>query len=312
MPRQNALAIIHPSSDVILSDALNGLQQQLYEAAERDMAETISQSPAPIHLTQLEHMAIIEIEALKLVSGLDLAAILLRGRILSKIREQNFLNVHPEHYSTLAEMANCQGISSTELSNVETCCSVIFPYMEENGLNVSRIWHDIGKAKFFELVPVLSAVITGTMPGRGATRDAVEAILNGSTEALGNASTEDVRAHAVDRLIEIGSTLPTREMRRQLRPDGTADIPAVFIRSGDATYAVLSMDADQVISKPNQNLLRQISGNYELRANFWSEGTFTRILAWRAIPEILADELRSMENGWVNRKLLNSSLRRRK
>jgi len=114
-PMDNSLVIIAPSSDTNLALALNGIQATIYQAAERNLDAALAGSPSPTRLTMLERSAIIEIEALKLTNGIDLAALLIRGRILRKIREQNLLNVHPEHFSTLAEMASAQGISSAEL-----------------------------------------------------------------------------------------------------------------------------------------------------------------------------------------------------
>ena len=241
---------IAPSSETGLAATLNSLQESIYAAAERNLRASLVGSPANYTPTTLERAAIIEIEALKLTNGIDLAALLIRGRILKKIREQNLMNVHPEHYTTLAEMASAQGISSAEMSNTDTLCNVIFPYLEENGISVAEMWHEVGKAKFFELVPVLSAVITGQLPGRGATREAVLAVLNdqgGEVSGDGNSvSVSDaVRGNAVSRLLQIGSTLPVREMRRQLRPEGTADIPMVIVRDGDMYYGVMAMDEDQ-------------------------------------------------------------------
>jgi hypothetical protein len=248
----NALQTISPSSETGLATTLNGLEEAVYAAANRNLDAALASSPADTGLTQLERTAIVEVEALKLTNGIDLTALLLRGRILAKIRNQNLLNVHPEHYVSLADMANANalGISSTELSNTDALCNIIFPYLENNGFSVTEVWHDIGKSKFFELVPILSAVITGEMPGRGETREAVLNILQGHGGEVsddGNVEvTEAVRNNAVADLIEMGS-LPVREMRRQLRPRGTADIPAVILQQGDMYYAAMQMTEDQLV-----------------------------------------------------------------
>src|SRR5512141_2736311 len=129
-----ALQTSSPSSETGLSRTLNGLEEAVYAAANRNLEAVIATSPADTGMTMLERAAIVEVEALKLTNGIDLTALLLRGRILAKIRTQNLLNVHPEHYVSLADMAsaNALGISSTELSNTDALCNVIFPYLVSN------------------------------------------------------------------------------------------------------------------------------------------------------------------------------------
>jgi len=247
---QTALQIA-PSSEAGLSIALNSMQDAIYAAAERNLDAALSFSPAEAGLTQLERTAIIEIEALKLTNGIDLSALLIRGRILKRIRENNLMNVHPEHYTTLAEMAKAQGISSAELSYTDTLCNVIFPFLEANNISVAETWHEIGKSKFCEIAPIMASVITGQLPGRGATRDAVLSVLSeeAGEEVTAEGNTinieEAIRTNAVSNLVQIGGEMPVREMRRRLRPNGTADIPTIIIHQGAMYYGLVAMDEDQ-------------------------------------------------------------------
>ena len=57
-------------------------------------------------------------EKLRLVNGMDLAAIMLRGKILKDIEDQALHTVHPNHYDTLTALAEEQGISISELSDI--------------------------------------------------------------------------------------------------------------------------------------------------------------------------------------------------
>jgi hypothetical protein len=253
----NTAITIAPSSEAGLAANLNSIETNIYQAARRNLQQSIDEAAAQgqmISLTNLEQEAIVQVEALKLVGGLDLAALLTRGRILARIREQNLLNIHPEHYTTLAQMAAAQGISSTELSNTETLTSIVFPYLEANGISVTETWHNIGKSKFFELVPVMSAIISGHVPARGTTHDAVEALQTQARQALHidgrRTPTEEevgqIRAHAVSHLIELGSTIPVMELRRHIRPDGTTDLPTVIIHDGNDYLILQRADEDQI------------------------------------------------------------------
>jgi hypothetical protein len=241
------------SSEAGLATALSSLEASIYAAAARNLEAAIAASPVPVELTVLERTSVLEVEALKLTNSIDYAALRIRGRIIHRLREQNLATVHPEHYARVEDAARDVGISSTEVSYIEQLCGTIFPWMEANGMNVSEVWHDVGKAKFFDMAPILAAVISGTLPGRGSTREAVLDILNeqsfdaeapvvdGNTISISDA----VRNNAVNRLIEIGSTLPSREARRTLRPSATPDITTILIRQGEMYYGLMEMDEDQ-------------------------------------------------------------------
>jgi hypothetical protein len=258
MTRSNAITVA-PSTETGLATNLLGLESSIYAAAKRNLDTALEEQDGNMPTT-LERTAIIEVEALKLVGGLDLAAILLRGKILAKIRTQNLLNIHPGHYDTQAQMAVDQGISAAELSYIQTLYDIVFPWLEENGMSVATIWHEIGKSKFFELTPIMSAVISGEMPGRGTTLDAVMALTADATTALtvdGVAPTEDdVRSRVMNRLIEIGSTLPVMEVRRAVRPTHTPDINATIVHQGEQFYLVAQMTEDQRV------MFRRLSGTH--------------------------------------------------
>jgi hypothetical protein len=201
--------------------------------------------------TALERQAMVTIEALKLVNGLDLAAVLERGRLLREIEAGGLVGVHPGGYRTLEEMARDQGISISELSDTRTLCDVIFPWIEEHlDTPVAQVWDQIGKSGFRELVPVLRSLITGDETGSTSTRQAVERVLSDTTaSATANGeelTPEETTERAIRHVVEVGISNPVREIRRQLRPDHTRDIATLFIQNEQSTYAVMRLNEDQM------------------------------------------------------------------
>ena len=243
-------AIIVPSSERGLATALTGLEGQLRNAAQRNIdAATEGQG-----YTQLEKQAMVTIEALRLTNGIDLAAVLLRGSFIRQIRELNLARVHPGNYATLEAMAVDQNISVSELSDTIVLCDVIFPYIEDSlDLRISDVWDQIGKSGFRELAPVLKALITGTVPPHGSVAAAVTQALENAAAGLaisdpdGFHSPADIASQAVADIVELGRTVPVREIRRHLRPNGTADISTIFIRNGEEgdIYSVMRMNQEQ-------------------------------------------------------------------
>lgn len=246
----NALATYAPSANTSLATALNGLEGQLRHAAEQNI-----RAMAGDGFTQAELRAMTAIEELKLVNGLDLAAVLMRGKLIRQIEEEALWTIHPEQYQTFDAMARGQGISPSELSNVRDLCFTIFPYFE-NVLNVSvaQVWENIGKSNMRELVPVLKGIITGEPSNSASVNRSVDLILDemvtnartaGQTVDMEN--TDDarrMRQEAVEHLLEVGQ-LTNTEVRRRIRPERTASIEPTIIPRGDRRLIVMEVDDDQ-------------------------------------------------------------------
>jgi hypothetical protein len=245
----NGVSIINyaPAKNRELSRSLVSLEESIRAAAVANLQEVLDQDNG---YSETEREAMITIESLKQVNGLDLAAVLMRGKFLKVIEERNMIANHPGGYSTLQEMANDQGISITELSQTRDLCFTIFPYVEEHlGLPIANLWEGLGKSNFKELIPVLKQIITNDQSGTQSVQNAVNRILD-DVAATAQAAGQDLddgglRRQAVEQLIEAGVHLNNRELRNRIRPERTPNIQASIIGSNGTRILVASLTEDQ-------------------------------------------------------------------
>ena len=266
MSTQNPNAITLPATadNQSFSLALQDLTGRLMQAAAENIDAAIEGSDA---YTELERRSMIAIEALRLTNGMDLATILTRGQIISQIETEGLVSVHPNQYTDLSHMAREQGISVSELSDTKALCETIFPFIvEELGLSLAETWAQVGKSAFRELTPALRSIITGEQATHQSVRTAVATLLDQAAaqliangdytaeeiqDALGGqggeentAARETVRRTAVESLLHAGATLPSRELRRTIRPSRTPNLNAVTLNvAEDQWFAVLKVES---------------------------------------------------------------------
>jgi hypothetical protein len=241
--------IIAPTTNADMAAVLGGMHDGLMRAAHRAAAVLTDGQ----QYTVIEKKAIEAVEALRLLNGWDLAALLERGRILKEIEDKGYASVFPGDFQNTEQIAKSVGISSAEVSDTRALCEIIFPWIEANtGKSVSEWWEEVGKSKFREMVPVLKVLITGEgTSGRDSVAQSVTQLLDNvqasaTAAGEGELETEELHARAVAQVLEFGS-LPVREMRQQIRPVRTANIPAVRINRGEDAYVVLKADSQQLV-----------------------------------------------------------------
>jgi hypothetical protein len=239
----NQIVTYQPSSNTALSVSLMGIRTALHNAALVNVAQ------AGDGFTEAEKVAMTTIEELKLVNGMDLAAMLLRYELICTIRNQSLWSVHPGQYQSFEDMARQQGISISELSNIMDLCGTIFPFLEtELGISVAVIWDRIGKSNFRELVPILKSIITGEASDTQSTRGSVEQIMNdvaATAAAAGQTLTEEEeRNQAINNILEVG-TLTNREMRQRIRHDRTASIQSTIVNSNGRRILLAELNEEQ-------------------------------------------------------------------
>jgi hypothetical protein len=256
---------IQLSQNAGLSTSLGGIEDAIMRAAHENVAAML---PEGHDYGALEVQSIEIIEALKLTHGLDMTAVILRGRLIHKFEEGGFAGVYPGESTDLVTIARLNGISLTDLSNTRTLYDVIFPWIEENlpGTSVAEMWAKIGKSGFVELLPVLRALITGEQTGSATVRGSVDQLLNDaflSVNASGDPLPADeaemttlLRTTAINRLLDLGAELPVREVRHIIRPVHTPNIATIIISNGDRKYAVMKLDEDQDL------MLHRLLGNH--------------------------------------------------
>ena len=147
-----------PAANAELAGSLVGMRQRIEDAARSNVLAATDGGD----FSETEMLAMVTIESLKQVGGLELTAVLLRAYYLRAIQEGNMIANHPGGYGGLAEMAKDNGLSVAELSQTIDLVNIIFRYVQEHlGISVADLWTQVGKANLRELVPVLKVIITG-------------------------------------------------------------------------------------------------------------------------------------------------------
>lgn len=229
-----------PSSSMQLSSALLGIENALEAAARYNVEQ------AGDDFLDAEKEAMTVIEELRLINGMDLAAVLLRGKLLRRIEETSMWSYHPARYGSLEEMANDQGISVSNLSNIRDLTFVIFPWMASKGMSIPEKWEQIGISKFRELIPVLKVMITGQPSATQSVQGSVDAILNDTAATLRAAnpnreiSEEEIRDTAIDDLLTAGELLRSRELRARIRPTRTPNINMDTYMTNEGTRIIIA------------------------------------------------------------------------
>jgi hypothetical protein len=242
----NTIVPYRASTSMTVSSALDTLEARLFEAAQANVAQ------AGEGFTQLELHSMTIIEELKLINSMDLAAVMLRGRLIDQIEREGLWAAHPGQYGTLEEMARDQGITISELSNIRDLTRTIFPYMEGTlGIPVAQVWEQIGKSNFRELVSVLKYLISGETPGRGATADTLAHLLEdtAATAAAADLPADDasIRRMAVANLLEDGAAMTNRQLRNSLRPERTDALEPAVINAGGLKLVLMEVTDDQYL-----------------------------------------------------------------
>jgi len=220
---QTALETYQPSNNEIMNHALTGLEASLLNAATMNANAVLDSG-----YTEAERQAFILVEELKLINGVDLAAVLMRGKLIRQIEEGAIWTIHPGQYSSREELIRDQGISFSEYSNIKDLTMTIFPWMEEHGLSIAETWEQIGKSNFREMVPVLRTLITGEPSSARTINQAAERLMDdvvATANASGQQLTEEqIRTTAVTNLLEAGGRMNNRQLRETIRPERTPSI----------------------------------------------------------------------------------------
>jgi hypothetical protein len=261
--QQNHTLAIQTADSAYLSMALNNMTNTLWDAAERSITEAIGDGEG---YTALERRAMIAAEALRLTHGFDLTAIITRGQIIRQIEEEGLTSVHPNGFADLTALAREQGISVSELSDTRALCDVIFPYITNVlGRSIAEVWAEIGKSSMRELVPALRSIITGEDASHNTVREAVTTLLNNAAAELmaggiqqDELTVDEVRRNAVEFLLTQGATLPTRELRRTVRPTRTPPVDAATLITGEAEWHVVI----QITSQDQYDMIMRQLGSH--------------------------------------------------
>lgn len=253
MPTNTAITNYQPSENAALSRTLWNLEEQLGNAARQNVMTALNSPGSSAEaFSDLQIEAMVRTEQLRLVNGMDLAAILLRGKILKDIDDRALYSVHPNQYNDLVHLAQDQGISVSELSDIRTMTWIIFPWIEENlQVPIAQIWETVGKAKFRMMCPILKALITGEAPDADSARRNYERILDSMAIELhtqGEEVTDEaIRDRAARHLIQRAGEETTRELDRTIRDgDVTPALSPILVAVDGHCYMLTEVNEDQL------------------------------------------------------------------
>ena len=199
--------------------ALVSVKDNILAAAEANVAAAVEQFGG--QFTEQEKRAMLVVDELKQVNGMDLMAILLRGEYITQIEQEGLVGLHPGGFGDMQTLARAQGVSPSEMSDTKAMYQTIFPYLQRLGFSVALVWDDIGVSNFREMTAVLKAVITGETPNRRTTRESLRVILNHVIDENGPALTttdDELKETTVRWLIGQATELNNDRLRDLLRP----------------------------------------------------------------------------------------------
>ena len=235
-----------PSTNAQLSRGIMGLEAQVYAAAQAELDLVTADS----NFTTIEKQSMLEGEALRMTNGLELGTIIMRGRIIRKIVDGGLARQHPNQYSSYREMAADCGLSHSEISKTENLVNVVFPGLEELGFSIPRLWEEIGKTNFMELIPYFRLLMTGEQSASQAVNETVERMVNdahATAQSAGGAITDrEATRYVIGELVDNGVHLTNNELRRRVRPDHTPLIETTYIQSNGRTIVIAEVDHDQM------------------------------------------------------------------
>ncbi|HZW02482.1 MAG TPA: hypothetical protein VFF68_01045, partial [Anaerolineaceae bacterium] len=106
---ETAVAIYQPTADLALSSSIMALNFAFEERAR----ELVISATNGLGYTNAEITAMTKLEQLKLINGMDLAAIYMRHAVIRQIREGSLFSMHPENFNSDKAMAQAAGISGS-------------------------------------------------------------------------------------------------------------------------------------------------------------------------------------------------------
>ncbi len=275
---------ISPATSTPLAQAFMSLENDLRSAAEQALVVAIGEDN---DYTVVERQAMVTIETLRLVNGLDLSALILREKIITEIEHGNYVTIHPEGYRSLKDMAAKQGLSAAQLSKTLNLVRVIFPYLREHlDMNIALAFESVGISKFTEMLPYLRQLITGEESSSPQVRNTVSNMLDdtvATAHAAGNEidEAEQIRL-TIDTLMTDGVLLNARQLRTRLRPERTDPVQVTVINGPQGGRMIIS----QVSEDQWTMLERKMGGSAEYMNVNLSDNVQERSEALTSIVEI--------------------------
>lgn len=296
MTEENAIVQIAESSALTITETMDTLWASLQKSAAHNIQGAAAEQGGDLEaFSAIELRALLYTEMLNLSKGLGYAELMVQGRIIGAMENESLHSVHPGGYTTLDELAQDQGISISELSQVRDLTQTIFPWVQDKlNQDSSYLWNEIGKSKLRELVPIMKRAITGVV-ARGTVETSYNAVVADilATQLSADPSAtayegEELQKIVVEQLIEHGATMTNANLRQTIRPDRTPSLEPVIVRrftNGQAEsqlYMISQLTDDQMTM-----LERRLHGHWDpVRTTASTKGDVESI---RMVRQLLGD-----------------------
>lgn len=248
----NELALVgYNDGDLTLGapmlEAVVGMDAAVRVTAELEVTNFIDETGERFTATEIEAMTVVQ--ELSGIAIVDLAVVLMKAERVKRIQSENIVTRHPGDYASLAELAQDNGLSNSELSNILDLVDTIFPYLRELGYSIGVLWRSLGKSKFREMTPILKVLISGEAAAHGTVNASVEHVLD-SVAASAIASGDEMdaagmRVEAVRWLVDQTELLTIPQMRREVRPVTTPIIHCSAINVGEDRIVMMRVSDEQ-------------------------------------------------------------------
>ena len=296
MTDENAIVQIAESNALTITETMDTLWASLQKSAAHNIqGAAVDQGGDLEAFSAIELRALLYTEMLNLSKGLGYAELMVQGRIVGTMENESLHSVHPGGYTTLDELAQDQGISVSELSQVRDLTQTIFPWVQDKlNQDSSYLWNEIGKSKLRELVPIMKRAITGEV-ARGTVETSYNAVVADvlatqlASDPLATPyAGEALQMIVVEQLIEHGATMTNANLRQTIRPDRTPSLEPVLVRrftNGQAEsqlYMISQLTDDQMTM-----LERRLHGHWDpVRTTASTKGDVESI---RMVRQLLGD-----------------------
>jgi hypothetical protein len=272
MSDENALVQIADANVSTLDETMDNLWESLQKTAAANIQGEASGEGVDLQaFTAVELRALLFTEMLNLSKGLGFAELVVQGRILDTMERESLHSVHPGGYTTLDELAQDQGISISELSQIKDLTQTIFPWVKDKlNMEPEYLWSEVGKSKLRELVPLLKRTITAEV-ARGTVENSYNAVANdvAATYLTANPGEdapdgEELQVLVAEQLIEHGVNLTNANLRQTIRPDRTPSLEPVIVRrftngmAESQIYVLMQISDDQMTM-----LERRLHGHWD-------------------------------------------------
>lgn len=213
------------------------MEDRLREVAVNSLKDVLPGYTVP------EALAMVTFRMLEETNGLDLATIILRGKLMRDIEVNGRHEYMPGAFATVEEAIEAKGhLSRTQQSIIRGLRDVVFPYVQDKlGMSIPEFWSQVGKSNAQEIIPHLKSLITGEKSKSEKVNKAVAALL----EEVGDGDEEETKQAAIEQLLE-AAQLTNNQLRAKLDPSHTPSIPLTIMRYNGSIIMLAEVSDDQL------------------------------------------------------------------